>query len=293
MIIAVILFFLMSAGINKENKAVSQLNRGGTQQSVKLEAEFEYEDKRIVIAPTIRVLAEGAENENEPEVETKQDDWLQTFAERLVKSLNKNSEGSFLVLPTEKDGVKITWILPKEAAPYWIFAFAVFLSLLIYFSRYDSFKKQERIKKESFDNELPKMIFSFILLLNAGLVTEQAFNELLMQNESSKNPLYEFMRRIKTQSETENIAFVNLLYSYAVSYSNRDFLRFAGLIYENSSRGAELVQKLEAESDSSYNSKMLSAKAKVNKAETKLCFPLVLLLLSLVIICIAPAMIIM
>ena len=73
------------------------------------------------------------------------DDELKIFDyNRVVKDLNKNSEGESLVLPEEKDGVKIKWVLQKEDMPYWIFSFCVFICLLIYFSRYDSIKNMKQ-----------------------------------------------------------------------------------------------------------------------------------------------------
>lgn len=290
-VLSIAFFFLVSSGINKTDRIVSELKRGSSKRQIKLEAEFEYEHEHLIINPTIQILAPGESSDIKQNKEILQENWLQKFAERVVKDLNKNSEGESLVLPEEKDGVKIKWVLQKEDMPYWIFAFCVFICLLIYFSRYDSIKKKHEAENESFESEIPKMIFSFILLLNAGLVTENAFSELLRQNENNDNPLYRLMNKLKLQSESENVSFVNLLYSYAINNPNRDFLRFAGIIYENSGRGSELAQKLEAESEMSYNQRLLMAKAKVSKADTKLCFPLVLLLLSLVIICIAPAMI--
>ncbi len=290
-VLSFVFFFLISSGINKTDRIVSELRRGSAKKQIRLEAEFEYEEERLIMNPTIQVLSESEASDIKQNEEILQENWLQKFAERVVKDLNKNSEGESLILPEEKDGVRIKWVLQKENSPYWIFALCTFICLFIYFSRYDSIKKKEEAKKESFENEIPKMIFSFILLLNAGLVTENAFSELLRQNENNDNPLYQLMNKLKLQSENENVSFVNLLYSYAINNPNRDFLRFAGIIYENSGRGSELAQKLEAESEMSYNQRLLTAKARVSRADTKLCFPLVLLLLSLVIICIAPAMI--
>ena len=51
----------------------------------------------------------------------------------------------------------------------------------------------------------------------------------------------------------------------------------------------ELAGKLEQERDRMWNFRVTNAKAKIKEAETRLCFPLVLLLLALIIITAAPS----
>ena len=54
--------------------------------------------------------------------------------------------------------------------------------------------------------------------------------------------------------------------------------------------GSTLSDKLTAESSQMQNESLSLAKAEAKKAETKLCFPLMLLLVSLIIVCSAPAL---
>ncbi|MBR5731608.1 MAG: type II secretion system F family protein, partial [Firmicutes bacterium] len=144
-------------------------------------------------------------------------------------------------------------------------------------------------RKQSFERELPNMIFRFILLLNAGMIAEGAFSQLVEQTSASDQPLYRAMRDIKAASLKKNVSFISELSSYAKRSGSPDLLRFASMAEEHAGRGSELADKLEKERAQMRSVRMLAARARVKEAETKLCFPLVLLLLALILITAAPS----
>jgi hypothetical protein len=93
----------------------------------------------------------------------------------------------------------------------------------------------------------------------------------------------------KTESELKNISFEAALFDAAKRVRNRELLGLAVLLADNRQKGSELCEKLERERNRMNGGRLSDAKAKAKKAETKLCFPLMLLLIALVAICVAPA----
>ena len=283
-------FFAMSSGLNKSDKVISEIRRKDSDAEYLLRAEFFYENEYYAADAEISVKPESYPQKNTELIEEYDEDWLENFASDLIDRLSNNTSGASLLLPQETEGVRINWILPKEDEPTWLFAFGLFISLYLWFSRYDGIKRRQKADRAALEYEIPNMSRQIVLLLNAGLICDAAFTQLNEQSADNKNPLYREMRKLHEKSLSDNSSFSANLYSFALDYGNRDLIRFATLVYEHSGRGSELASKLEAEANLQYESRLAMAKARAKEAETKLCFPLMLLLVALVIICIAPAM---
>ena len=156
-------------------------------------------------------------------------------------------------------------------------------------SRDDAEKRSWKKRRAAFENEIPAMSFQVMLLLNAGLIAESAFTQLIAQTAGEQGILYRIFRDIKQRSLQRNVPFISELYDFARGSHCGSLLRFALLVKEHASRGASLADKLEQERNMMLGSRMSSARAKVKEAETKLCLPLILLLISLIIITAVPS----
>lgn len=214
---------------------------------------------------------------------------LAVLSERLGEELSSDPEGEALSLPSDADGVKLSWSSVKKQAPVYIIAIGAFAAAFIWLSRDDAAEKRLKKRRVMLEAELPNMIFRMMLLLNAGLIAESAFAKITEQSSDDRNPLYRAFRDIKMSAEKKNTSFVNELHLFAKASDSADLLRFATLAAEHADSGAELAGKLEQERDRMWNFRIAGAKAKIKEAETKLCFPLVLLLLALIIITAAPS----
>ena len=214
---------------------------------------------------------------------------LDMLAEDLAYELSTSDKESALKLPAEKDGVVLGWDLPKKSGPALLLILSGTAALFIWFIRDDAAKRSMERRRRAFDDQIPNMSFQMILLINAGLVVESAFSELLRQNEGSEEPLYKIMEDIKAASAAKNIPFVSELYCYARKAASPDLMRFSTLVYEHAGRGSSLADKLDQEREMIRSGRLSQARTKVRQAETKLCFPLMLLLLVLIIITASPS----
>ena len=214
---------------------------------------------------------------------------LALLSERLGEDLSSDAEGTALSLPSDAEGASLTWSAVKKQAPAYIIATGAFAAAFIWLSRDDAAERRLKKRRSMLEAELPNMIFRMMLLLNAGLIAESAFAKITEQSQEDRNPLYRAFRDIKMSAEKKNTSFVNELHSFAKASDSADLLRFASLAAEHAGSGAELAGKLEQERDRMWNFRVTNAKTKIKEAETKLCFPLVLLLLALIIITAAPS----
>ena len=285
---SVLLFAALYFTGDFEDKSIERIKRGDDKEKYSLDVEFSYGGETLSLSDDVTVLPKDYEDEDE--IVRQPESFLEAFSRKLIKEINGSTDGEYVSLPTEKDGVLINWKLPGDEIPTWIFGICILLCFFIYFTRYDSLKKKEKLLKAEFVAELPNMILQYILMLNAGLISEFAFEELINQNLQSKNYLYKVFSSLLQKARSTNSSFVSEMYSFASYFGNKEFLRFSTMCIEHSHSGSELASKLEQERNSSWNSMLNAAKAKAKEAETKLCFPLMLLLVALVIICITPAM---
>lgn len=210
---------------------------------------------------------------------------------KLQEDLNKDTKGGELHLPSETlEGIKVKWSLPEKGVPLFFVPLGLLLLAIAYFSRYDRLIRASKRKKEVIEEEIPNLALQLILLLNAGLVANTAFDEILRQNEESNHPLYVILGTLSRQSAQSNISFITAFYTFSQMTGNRNLLRFATMVADHETRGSELVNKLERERDQLWETRLQRAKAKAREADTKLCLPLMLLLLVLVVISVSPAL---
>ncbi len=151
-------------------------------------------------------------------------------------------------------------------------------------------KKELQRRMEHFRREFPNMVLQLTLLLNAGLILDAAFDEVLESRREDPHILYRLLGELRDGCRRTNASFVRELYRLAGRSRDRDLIRFATLAAEHQGRGSELSERLEREKDHLWSSRLAAAKASAREAETKLCFPLMLLLIAIVIISIAPAL---
>ena len=214
---------------------------------------------------------------------------LEALSEKLSDDLGRNDEGDGLSLPADSQGARLSWSFPGKSAPVLVIPACVFAAVFVWLSRDDPEKRMYRKRLDAFEKEIPAMSFQVMLLLNAGLIAESAFIQFTDQTSSEQGPLYRIFREIRQRSVMRNVSFINELYSFAKESHCASLLRFSSLVHEHSSSGASLADKLEQERSMMLGSRLGSARAKVREAETKLCLPLILLLIALIIITAAPS----
>ena len=216
---------------------------------------------------------------------------LQREMEMTVSSLAEDLTETEQILPERSPyGAALSWSIPKTGLPWEIAGLCLFCCACLYFSHTDRLKKHLKTQRLALEREIPNMSLQMILLLDAGLTVDSAFQRLIDENRENGNPLYRAMTRLQARSAATNMPFVNELYVFARQSGLRDLIRFSSLALDCSGRGSELAEKLDRERQQLWSGRLNTAKAKAREAETKLCLPLMLLLLVLVTVSIAPAL---
>jgi Flp pilus assembly protein TadB len=207
---------------------------------------------------------------------------------------NADDSGDFFTLPKEiAGGIKLRFKSAGSAPVLPIAIGALFILVLIFSSRYKSLEKRLREKRGAMEREFPAFAQKFVLLLSAGASSTAAFRRITEDYEAQRDAmgkkyLYEEFSALLEKIKNSNESFAKLLSDLATRSNSIEIMRFAGLVSDNVGKGTELTAKLENETRTLFDSRLKNAKRKGEIAESKLVLPMSLLLLSILIITIAP-----
>jgi len=233
------------------------------------------------------------------------EDYERSMTDRLISSLEKYTEAGYsasIHLPTElDDGIKVRWFSSKESNMAFLMILFLFAVLIVYFKRYDQINKEIKEAEESIIKDLPEFINKLVLLLNAGLVVSAAFSKITKDYETfyhtektgkqrKRRFLYEELLEIQKRVNQSNTSLIKELKEFSQRCGVREMVRLAVVISENWNKGSMLAEKLEGEGELLWISRKKRAEEQGKLAETKLTFPLMILLLVLIMITVAPAL---
>lgn len=234
------------------------------------------------------------------------DQYRETLIRRLseeVAALNKSTSFDTLYLPSEMgDGVEIQWRRAESFNISLLFLFFLLSLAIVYTTRYRQIDRELKESRESIYKDLPDFIHKLVLLLNAGLVMSTALLKIVedyegqcqsddrMRLKRGRSYFYEELSEIKKRVYETKTPILYELKEFAQRTGIRELIRIVTIISDNVHKGNTLAEKLEAEGELLWISRKKQAEEKGRVAETKLTFPLMLLLIILIMITISPAM---
>lgn len=215
--------------------------------------------------------------------------------ERQIKSMIsqvETADGDVIPLPEKlEDGTIVRW---EKQGHSQIFAGLLFLPLsliLLYRSRQEKTEKERRERMMSVKRSLPGFNNQLLLLLNSGLIFSDAFERITDGYAGREQPgsFCKMLLDIRRRSEKTGSSTITLLNEYSRSVGIKEFSRLVNIISDNQYKGVNLTEKLEEESDLLWEQRKKLAEEKGKATETKLSFPLAILLLVLILVTAAPA----
>lgn len=141
---------------------------------------------------------------------------------------------------------------------------------------------------------LPGFINQLLLLMNSGIVVQDAFCRIAGSYsslpETRKNSFTEAVCGIYDNSQKTGENVIVGFYRYSRLSGVKELTRVANILMENRDKGTGLWEKLAEQSDALWAERKRLALEKIRLAESKMSFPLGILLIALIIITAAPAM---
>jgi hypothetical protein len=244
-------------------------------------------------------------------------DKLARRIDTAVRSVNEDTSTKNVYLPSKlEDGTVLVWKKKKKNdLPMVLLVFVAAFSA-VYMGRNSRIKKEEQAARDSITRELPEFINKTVLLLQGGIVINEALVRVIRdrapvlteerngradkqenkaknrvkEKKSERSYFYRQMAMIEARSAGTNSPLHEELTSFARRSGVQELMRVANIISDNIGKGSDLTGKLMNESSMLWFARKKHAEEKGRLAETKLTVPLVILICVLVMITIAPAL---
>lgn len=141
---------------------------------------------------------------------------------------------------------------------------------------------------------LPGFVSQILLLMNSGMMLQDAFMRIgegySRLPEREKNFFTEEIVKIKSVAEKNGENPIRLFCSFGRSSGIKELARISSIMLENQNRGTDLWERLADESDQLWQERKRAALEKMRTGESKMSFPLGILMLALLLVTAAPAM---
>lgn len=240
---------------------------------------------------------EKAGNDEGSSAEESGDDELVAYEVRsTVLSLNDDPSARKVYLPERlNSGEKIRWSVERKSNTTAIVLTSMILIVLVYRERYAPLKKQMQAEQDSITRCLPEFINKIVLLLNAGMVIDSAFEKAVEESPDDDffyGQMHEICSRVRHTNGSMNLEFRAFAKSRRPAGGDAagQLMRISNIISDNISKGVELSGKLQSESEMLWISRKRNCEERGRLAETKLTLPLTLFLLVLIVVTVSPAL---
>lgn len=269
-----------------------RLGEGGSGVSVPLivEARRNGETVQEEVLLTLRPESHGEDGEASDETEGSAGGLAEEVASVLA-DLPDGQAGIRLpvVLP---DGTRLSWTQSsKNGSLLAVFLILPLGMLFLYSDRQQKAKEQRRKQVDEIRKGLPAFHDQLLLLLSSGLIFHDAFARIAegCRRRPARDALQQVVIEAENACRETGSSLVTVLEEQARQVGVREFSRMVRIISENQSKGVDLKEKLESEGEILWNQRKKLAEERGKAAETKLSFPLAILLVVLIVITASPA----
>ena len=159
-------------------------------------------------------------------------------------------------------------------------------------------KKKNMIRKQKEREDiifsLPGFINQMLLLMDSGLIISDAFKKTAAEYgklpDGQRNFFTDAVFDIYEESMKSGENVINGFYAFAGTSDSKELIRTGNFLYENRNRGTEIWGKLSDLSEDLWSERKRLCMEKIKKSETKMSFPLGIMLISLILMTSAPAL---
>ena len=226
-----------------------------------------------------------------------------TLADEVIHMIheinNPDSEAlsnSYISLPTELRGERVSWRLPSEPqdnSAIILFVGGLFVIMLMYFLMDNEVDKKIKLKRERIKNDFPEFISKYVLLLGCGMTTYDSFRKIMDDNLklvklSDKHPIYLELETTLREIELGK-AEVYAYEDFGLRCRITEAMKFASLVTQNLRRGTDDLQMLlRKQVNDVWEMHKADMRRKGEEAGTKMMFPMMLSLVSVLLVVIYP-----
>lgn len=281
------------------NGDVVGINRNSLKRSERYDLDVVINDEKDTIQRDVTLVLQpqtdgrismplSAEDTREAEIEAAIDSLISEIEYSKQKKITLPSE-----LP---DGTPIRWTgAERKAGPAAVMIPLIYAALILIMA-VDAAKEDKTAVEErrAILRGLPRFCNQLFLMMNAGLILSDAFDTVTGsycgRSEESLSSFERDLAGLRNATCGHRISTAHVINEYAVKHDVKELIRIAAILSENEKRGSDVIESLERESRYLWDERKIVARENGKAIDTKMSYPLGLLLIVLIVITIAPAL---
>ncbi len=304
LITALLILALVVKGPEESGKLVADrqgniigINRKSLDRSERYDLSLEIEDDKETITRdvtlTLQAGADGKSGIKLSKSESREAE-IDAAVDNMISSIEYSREKK-IRLPSElPDGTAVKWMGTKQSAGPVLVIIPLMYVTLVMLMAANSMKTDKTAAEErrSIMRGLPRFCNQLYLMMNAGLILSDAFDTISTGYETNKN-CSSFERdlvELRDATDGHRISTAQVINEYAVKHDVKELIRIAAILTENEKRGSDVVESLERESRYLWDERKTVARECGKAIDTRMSYPLGLLLILLIVITMAPAL---
>ena len=304
LVTALLILALVVKGPEESGKLLSDgdgnitgINRRSLNRSESYDLSIEVEDggEKITrdVTLTLQTGADGRSRSGAERGESRAAE-IDAAIDNMISSI-EYSRKKKIRLPSElPDGTPVRWAAAKQSpGPVIIIIPLMYISLVVLMAA-NSLKEDgtSAEKRRSIMRGLPRFCNQLYLMINAGLILSDAFDTICAGYEANRtcSPFETDLTELQEATDGHRVSTAQVINEYAVKHDVKEMIRIAAILNENEKRGSDVVESLERESRYLWDERKTVAREYGKSIDTKMSYPLGLLLIVLIVITMAPAL---
>ena len=285
--------------IADESGNVTGISRRNTDRTEKYDLSLRIEDGRDVIERDVTLNLQADRKSGTAEGSSRKDE-REASVEAGINSVISEieySKGRRIDLPDSlPDGTAISWSSSEKKDNSMMLIIASVYTGLIALMIAGSGGKDKTADqmRKSILKGLPRFCNQLFLMMNAGLILSDAFDTITgsygMYDEKELSAFEKELAELGEATDGHRRSTAEVINEYAVKHDVKELIRIASILTENEKRGSDVIESLARESRYLWDERKTVARESGKMIDTKMAYPLGLLLVLLIVITMAPAL---
>ena len=259
--------------------------------SVEVEAEDESITREVTL--TLQASADGRSGTGRDKEEDRRAE-IDAAIDNMISSIEYSREKEIKLPSALPDGTPVRWMgMERSTGITAVIIPLMYVSLVILMAA-NSLKEDRTAAEErrSILRGLPRFCNQLYLMMNAGLILSDAFDTISAGCGTGRNAgaFERDLAELREATDGHRISTAQVINEYAVKHDVKEMIRIAAILTENEKRGSDVVESLERESRYLWEERKTVARECGKAIDTRMSYPLGLLLIVLIVITMAPAL---
>ena len=304
LVTALLILALVVKGPEESGKLIADrqgniigINRRSTDRSERYDLSLEIKDVDETITRdvtlTLQAASKGQSGISLSEAESREAE-IDAAVDNMISSIEYSREKKISLPQTLSDGTAVRWTGTKQSAGPVIVIIPLMYVILAAMMAAGSLKGDSKAADErrSIMRGLPRFCNQLYLMMNAGLILSDAFDTISTgyENNTSCSSFERDLAGLREATDGHRISTAQVISEYAVKHDVKEMIRIAAILTENEKRGSDVTESLERESRYLWNERKTVARECGKAIDTRMSYPLGLLLVILIVITMAPAL---